>query len=80
VQNEANVHLPQNMTSDFQLIDGDIVIPKKQWSKMRAIRSRIASTLNRHKRKVIREFYASGLKSRWPNKVVPYEFDSETGY
>jgi hypothetical protein len=67
------------MANAFHLIDGDIVIPNKQWSKMRAIRSRSGSTLNRHKRKVIREFYASGLRSRWPNKVIPYEFDAETG-
>jgi hypothetical protein len=61
----------QTNASNFYLMDGDMLINKQ--SELGKSFSRKLKL--REKRKIKKKFYPNGASSRWPLKLVPYEFD-----
>ncbi len=59
--------------SEYDLVEGDMILPKK------FLFAKKSNSHSRFKRKIMRAVYASGFSSRWPLKIVPYEFDYEIG-
>ena len=59
-------------SSDFYVVEGDMIMSKSSFENS-------VKTHTRHKRKIVKETYASGFSSRWPHKLVPYEFDYDIG-
>lgn len=64
--------LPPKLVKDYLLIGGDVLVARN--NQMRLNRTK------RLKRKAILEYYPlTSEPSRWPNKTIPFDFDTEIG-